>query len=69
MAGVVPPSKDGGEVGHEAVHGGTKSRTGADLQGMAEEDSLGVLIRETGDVESPLLNLSNVAVPGVGEPG
>lgn len=69
MAGVAPPSKDGGKVGHEAVHGGTKSETGADLQGMGEEDSLGVLIRERGDVESPLLNLSNIAVPGMAGPG
>ena len=48
MSGVAPSSRDGGGVGHEAVHGGTKSETGADLQEMTEEDSLGVLIRDRG---------------------
>lgn len=48
MAGVAPLSRDGGEVGHKAVHRGTKSETGADLKEMMEEDSLGVLIRDRG---------------------
>lgn len=52
MAGVAPPSGGRGEAGHEVVRGATKSETGADLQEMSEEDSLGVLVRAGGTLKS-----------------